>query len=456
METLENPQAGAPASSAADSAARHTLRFRRHCNRCAAQVTLGCALIGGVLGWFVLPTALRWGAQTGDSLPLFSAATLAVGVLLTIVLYRWVLGVLLHNNASAHDDAAARWLEEGSISLRVIDRAETTLRAIGRLLSTVPSLTDLLQAHIANTNETTEKAAFGIMQRLVELETESAKLLATLEQGHVRAASIYDDAQALIENSGTHLNEMAAYRSQREAQMTGDTAAINSVMTQVHALAPLTGLIRDVTRQTNLLALNAAIEAARAGDAGRGFAVVADEVRKLSHQIEVTAVHIEQSVGQVSNTVNEHLAEMVTPARMEGEMHFLNVLASATGKLSSDFSVAVNELQALTGGTRDAVSSIRQSSIEVLGLAQFQDISRQQLEQVNSGLSLCGQGLGQLSVRLNEDPLGTMEIPKMDDIFESLRDSYTMKAQFRTHQKSLGTMIDVDEVLNERPAIELF
>jgi Methyl-accepting chemotaxis protein len=68
----------------------------------------------------------------------------------------------------------------------------------------------------------------------------------------------------------------------------------------------LTDGILQITAQTNLLALNAAIEAARAGDSGKGFAVVADEIRKLAETSQNQTIEIQN----VTKTVIEAVSSL--------------------------------------------------------------------------------------------------------------------------------------------------
>lgn len=321
-------------------------------------------------------------------------------------------------------------------------------------IASVPFLTELLDAQLAQTNSTTETAAVAIMQRLTEVEAEAARLLLIQDAGKARAASLYDNAQTLIEESRQNLEEMETYRRLREQQVQDEGSAIQSVVAQVAELITFTSAIREVTRMTNLLALNAAIEAARAGPAGRGFAVVAGEVRNLSKQIESAAVRIEQSIAQVSETVNHEFVEMLAQHRNDDEARWLSSLASTMSRLSGDFQAAVGELDGLTQNTHGAVSSIRNAVIDVLGHAQFQDTTRQQIEHAQNGLAMCGQRMSHVEQGLAGDWTEPLDINSLDEVLETLRASYTMQSQHNTHHAVVGGQSATVE--NERPAIELF
>jgi methyl-accepting chemotaxis protein len=320
--------------------------------------------------------------------------------------------------------------------------------------ASVPPLVKLMSGHLSKADSTAEKASVAIIQGLTDVETEATHLLATLDEGRKRADSISGNAKALLGESRQNLEELQNYRNQRTLQIQADGAAIQNVVDQVAALKPLTGLIRDVTMQTNLLALNAAIEAARAGDSGRGFAVVADEVRKLSTQVESAALQIEESVTQVSNTVNNKLLSIVAQSRTDSESQWFSTLASTMTRSSQDFEHAVVELGEVSQHTHKAVDSIRRDIIGVLGHTQFQDITRQQIEQVINGIELCAQHSGDVAKELSNGRIAHLDVPSLDDTMEALRASYTMQSQRMTHHAIVGGKSA--DVGDERPAIELF
>jgi len=306
------------------------------------------------------------------------------------------------------------------------------------LLASVPPIAELLQAHLVHINKTTEASALAIMERLARLENQSSNLLAALTDGDAPQAKEQGHGLSSVSDGRAQMDQMGRYLATREQQVSLDAAAIQQVVDQVAALKPLNNLIQGVTRQTNLLAINAAIEAAHAGRAGRGFAIVADEVRNLSRQIEKTAASMDESITLVLKIVHGQLAGIVT--RAEKEKEGVASLMSAMNKMTSE--------------TRTAVTAIRTNVFEVLEHAQFQDITRQQIEHVQEGLALCSERLGEAAQQLTNAPLEPFEIPPLNEVLDALRESYTMNSQRETHQAVVGGPAESEE--SNGPAIELF
>ncbi len=75
-------------------------------------------------------------------------------------------------------------------------------------------------------------------------------------------------------------------------------------------IGDIVGLITEISDQTNILALNAAIQASMAGEAGRGFAVVADEVQRLAERTGGATKQISALVKTIQADTNEAISSM--------------------------------------------------------------------------------------------------------------------------------------------------
>ncbi len=164
---------------------------------------------------------------------------------------------------------------------------------------------------------------------------------------------------------------------------------VDDIEIQMDNVNQLLGEISEVADQTNLLALNAAIEAARAGEAGRGFAVVADEVRALSRN---------------SNNLNDKIREVVDKSRtnIAKAKEIVGEIAGKDMSVAMQHKSRVDEVLKLMEEKNEFVS---QKLLEIQDVAhhvengvnvavrslQFEDIARQQCEQLNAHIKLVDQ-----------------------------------------------------------------
>jgi twitching motility protein PilJ len=117
-------------------------------------------------------------------------------------------------------------------------------------------------------------------------------------------------------------------------------------------IGEIVSLIDDIADQTNILALNAAIQAAMAGESGRGFAVVADEVQRLAERAGNATKQIDALVKTIQGDTNEAVSSM--------EQSTANVVAGA--KLAESAGEALNEIEGVSVTLAKQIENIAQTS----------------------------------------------------------------------------------------------
>ncbi|VAW68051.1 methyl-accepting chemotaxis sensory transducer [hydrothermal vent metagenome] len=161
---------------------------------------------------------------------------------------------------------------------------------------------------------------------------------------------------------------------------------VDDIETQMDDVNKLLSEISTIADQTNLLALNAAIEAARAGEAGRGFAVVADEVRALSTN---------------SNNLNEKIRSVVDKSKSNiiKAKEIVGEIASKDMSVAMKHKSRVDEVLVMMdeknkfvnekiSNAKDITLKLEEGVVTAVRSLQFEDIARQQCEQLNAHIGL--------------------------------------------------------------------
>ena len=311
----------------------------------------------------------------------------------------------------------------------IIDRAATDL---GEL----PALTKLLNEQLHAITQETEQSAHGIMERLMSIDEVINELMSTVTESAKEADVMMQEGEKSIQSNVELIETLNRYIQDRYAEFDADRESISVVVQQAKSLSSLVQLIKRISSQTNLLALNAAIEAARAGDVGRGFAVVADEVRKLSGETDHAVSKIQEGIGNVAKTIEDQLQSKLANSNIDQQKVVLENFTHHLSNMGSNYHHLMKRDEETLIHLTNTSNTLSSMFMDVMAGIQFQDITRQQIEQVQNALNRLNSHVVQMVEMLrNKDFSNAATIREhIDQIY----DSYVMKNQRDVHESAMG------------------
>ena len=307
-------------------------------------------------------------------------------------------------------------------------------------LKEIEPFSKLVINQLKSVTEQTESAAFDVTQRLHTIDEVVVDLTRFVSEATSESASSKLDSEAKIAENKKLIDHLESFIQQRINETQDDADANNEVIEKTRHLRTLVALIHDVASQTNLLALNAAIEAARAGDAGRGFAVVADEVRKLSQQTEISVKKIEEGISGVSQLIENRLTVKLANSSVDEERTTLEKFAEQLNLLGQSYEQLTHREQEILAQIGSSSERLNNMFMETMASVQFQDITRQQVEQVIDSVGHIdshAREIASLIERGNHDAT-TLSLKPLSDQFDDVYSRYVMDEQRDVHQRTLN------------------
>jgi methyl-accepting chemotaxis protein len=324
--------------------------------------------------------------------------------------------------------------------------ADARARAVAAELSAFSTVTQIVRAQLIGVNEETGKAALVLVEQLQRIDGGVDAILAAINESVAVSGSLVSLSQNQGSSRLAHIGERAGRESERndeqEQAVAADSARLFSFISE----------IAEVAERTNILALNASIEAARAGAAGRSFAVVAREVRALSNRSTELAARIESDVHATLKAIQDRFHELLS--RSESAQR------QVQAELADEFATLTEHLAQLMETQDSTIQNVQRRGEEVAALVigllaslQFQDVTRQQVEQVVGVLRAIDQHNNDLGRFLISDN-GPESVPDIRPFLEEMYGTYVMDSQRTMHAAS--TSAGEQGAMAAGPLIELF
>jgi len=373
----------------------------------------------------------------------------------TMVLFAFVW--LIHRSIRQADDDELVSCGESSLATALAEHGiPYALKIIDHMLDTsnqVKEFHNILDSQLDGVARLTEDASIALMDKLQAIEASVDNTLQETLHAIEHSKTMSLNSKDRISNTRQNIEDLTSYIKKREVETHDHTQRIQQIIEEISQLTKLTGLVKNIASQTNLLALNAAIEAARAGEHGHGFAVVAHEVRTLSAQSKDVANQIEQGIKKAVETVQHQMGEIMNQEKAEAENRNLRNFSTQLRSMIDTYI----ELEELNQAILDKMSmnneQTRQLVIETFSQIQFQDITRQRLEQIRIAHQIIDQHITEIQATIgNKEAFDALQHLDTDYLHEN----YHMEEQRLIHQKATGDTAKAASISAPAPLIELF
>jgi methyl-accepting chemotaxis protein len=245
------------------------------------------------------------------------------------------------------------------------------------------ALADTFEANVLSVVETVASSstemshtAKSMAQTAETAAQRSAAVASAAEQATANVsvvASSADEMGRSVQEIAKQVNHSTDIAGKAVARADATNQTIERLSKAAEKIGAVVSLISDIAEQTNLLALNATIESARAGEAGKGFAVVAAEVKSLATQTakatEDIATQIQdmqaitrqsvEAIGAIRSTIAEiNTTSVSINAAIEEQAAATREIARSTQEAASGArDVSANIGEVLTGAQETGAAS---------------------------------------------------------------------------------------------------
>jgi methyl-accepting chemotaxis protein len=270
-----------------------------------------------------------------------------------------------------------------------VEPQQATIARAAMELGQYRAFTDILNRQMRSVVELSEKAAGSILSNLTGIDAKITDLLTFIQHSGAndRVAEVFGQIESemrgcrdLLDLFSDRQKAYAGRRLQQQSKIDAETKGVLDTLEGVNGIA----------RQTTMLSLNVSIEAARAGEAGKGFSIIAMEIRKLASEVQGLSTEVRTRVEGVMRTVTVDLHEL-SQQREEAEREAVANIAKALNTLTANLMTLISHQRDILQKVESENVAIARPLMDIMGSVQFQDIIRQQLEQLERMATTIGE-----------------------------------------------------------------
>jgi len=316
-------------------------------------------------------------------------------------------------------------------------------------LAGYPVFSRLLASQMQSVIGLTGETASSIVTKLSAVETTFNSLV-----DFIRQAGSSNQVGHVIEQVEGQTNVSRDLLARFAERQRSDAEADHQLRTKIAAdtqqvLEALEG-VNDIARHTTMLSLNVSIEAARAGEAGKGFSVIATEIRRLATQAQGFSTDVKARVEGLTHSVTVDLKERAE-SRERDEVEAVANLSLSLDRLASDVQTIVAHQSEVLHKVAAESEAVAHPIMDIMGSIQFQDVVRQQLEQLEQMTEMVDEHIADLAATLcdeDADPDESQLVAKLDE--------FSGRFRMHTQRDSLRTAHGGASQFDAAPLIEMF
>ncbi len=284
----------------------------------------------------------------------------------------------------------------------IADSVNYTIDALRSLVEQINSTT----LQVASAAQETQATALHLTdasehqaQQITEVSSAITQMAGSIEQVSENASQSSEVAKqsvSLAVQGNTAVKKAIRGMDTIREQIQETSKRIKRLGESSQQIGDIVELINDIAEQTNILSLNAAIQAAMAGEAGRGFAVVADEVQRLAERSSNATRQIDALVKTIQSDTSEAISSM--------EQSTSEVVAGA--KLSQDAGASLEQIETVSQHLAELINNItanaKQQATAAVGTSENMNVIQEITMQTSTGTNESADAIGRLLELTNE------------------------------------------------------